>query len=42
MKNRRASPAVSLTFMFYFDKKTTQVVSLHVFSGTHLDSILGS
>ncbi|MDR1239352.1 MAG: hypothetical protein LBK27_04490, partial [Treponema sp.] len=31
MKNRRASPAVSLTFKLYSDKETAQAASLHVF-----------
>jgi hypothetical protein len=30
MNNRRASPAVSLTLMFYSDMETVQVASLHV------------
>ena len=34
MNNRRASPAVSLTFMIYSDKKIAPVASFHVFFGT--------
>jgi hypothetical protein len=33
MNNRRASPAVYLTFKLYSDKETAQAVSLHVFFG---------
>jgi hypothetical protein len=33
MNNRRASPDVSLTFMFYADMETVQAASLHVFFG---------
>jgi predicted nucleotidyltransferase len=42
MNNRRASPAVSLTFMLYFGKGTAQVVSLHVFFDSLLDFAPGS
>jgi hypothetical protein len=33
MNNRRASPAVSLTFKLYSDKETVQTASPHVFFG---------
>jgi hypothetical protein len=42
MNNRRASPAVSLTFMLYSDKETAQAVSLHVFFGSLLGFAPGS
>ena len=42
MNLRRASPAVSLTFMFYSDTETIQAASLHVSFGTHQSFVLDS
>jgi hypothetical protein len=42
MNNRRASPAVSLTFMFYSDTETAQAASLHVFFDIRQPFVLDS